>query len=44
MADERNLFGMIDEISANQAEILGEITGVKTHVSDTDVKIAALEQ
>ena len=44
MADERNLLGMIDEISANQAEILGEITGVKTHVSDTDVKIAALEQ
>lgn len=44
MAEERNLFGMIDEISANQAEILGEITGVKTHVSDTDVKIAALEQ
>ena len=44
MANERNLFGMIDEISANQAEILGEITGVKTHVSDTDVKIAALEQ
>lgn len=44
MADERNLFGMIDEISTNQAEILGEITGVKTHVSDTDVKIAALEQ
>jgi len=44
MADERNLFGMIDEISANQAEILGEITGVKTHASDTDVKIAALEQ
>ena len=44
MADERNLFGMIDEISANQAEILGEITGVKTHVSDTEVKIAALEQ
>lgn len=44
MADERNLFGMIDEISANQAEILGEITGVKTRVSDTDVKIAALEQ
>ena len=40
MADERNLFGMIDEISANQAEVLGEIT----HVSDTDVKIAALEQ
>ena len=44
MVDERNLFGMIDEISTNQAEILGEITGVKTHVSDTDVKIAALEQ
>ncbi len=44
MANERNLFGMMDEISANQAEILNEITGVKTHISDADIKIAELEQ
>lgn len=44
MEEERNLFGMIDKISANQTEILGEITGVKAHVSDTDIKIASLEQ
>ena len=44
MAEERNLFGMIDKISANQAEILDEITGVRTRVSDADIKIAALEQ
>lgn len=44
MSHERNLFGMMDEISAKQAEILGEITGVSTHVSDTDDKITALEQ
>ena len=44
MAEDRNLFGMLDDISAGQAEILSEITGVKTHVSDTDSKIAELEQ
>ena len=44
MTEDRNLFGMLDDISAGQAEILSEITGVKTHVSDTDSKIAELEQ
>lgn len=44
MAEDRNLFGMLDDISAGQAKILNEITGVKTHVSDTDSKIAELEQ
>ena len=44
MAEEKNLFGMLGEISANQTEILNEITGVKEQVSDTDSKIAALEQ
>lgn len=44
MPKERNLFGMLDEISAGQAEILGEITGVKTHVSDTDSRIAEIEK
>lgn len=44
MAEDRNLFGMLEDISAGQAEILSEITGVKTHVSDTDSKIAELEQ
>ena len=44
MAEDRNLFGMLDDISAGQAEILNEITGVKTHVSDTDSRIAELEQ
>lgn len=32
MSDERNLFGMLDEISANQAELLNEITGVKKEI------------
>lgn len=44
MEEERNLFGMIDEISANQTEILSQITGVKAHALDTDIKIASLEQ
>lgn len=44
MSDERNLFGMLDDISANQAEILNEITGVKTQVSDSDDRITELEK
>ena len=44
MAKEKNLFGMLDEISETQTEILNEVTGVKTHVSNTDEKITALEQ
>ena len=33
MPEERNLFGMLDEISAGQAEILNEIAGVKSYIS-----------
>lgn len=44
MSDERNLFGMLDDISANQAELLNEITGVKTQVSDSDDRITELEK
>lgn len=44
MLDERNLFGMLDDISANQAELLNEITGVKTQVSDSDDRITELEK
>lgn len=44
MAEDRNLFGILDDISANQAEILSEITGVKTHVSDSNERIAVLEK
>lgn len=44
MSDDRNLFGMLDDISANQAELLNEITGVKNQVSDSDVRIAELEK
>jgi len=44
MPDERNLFGMLDDISANQAELLNEITGVKTQVSDSDDRIIELEK
>lgn len=43
MSEERNLFGMLDNISAGQVEILSEIKGVKTHVDDADSKIAELE-
>ena len=44
MSDERNLFGMLDDISANQAELLNEITGVKIQVSDSDDRITELEK
>src|SRR5574344_382673 len=44
MSDERNLFGMLDDISANQAELLNEITGVKTQVSDSDDRMTELEK
>ena len=44
MAENRNLFGMLDNISANQAEILSEITGVKSQVNDSDSRIAKLEK
>lgn len=44
MSDERNLFGMLDDISANQAEFLNETTGVKTQVSDSDDRITELEK
>ena len=44
MSDERNLFGMLDDISANQAELLNEITGVKTQVSDSDDRITELKK
>ncbi|MDD4103781.1 MAG: hypothetical protein PHU89_02085, partial [Bacilli bacterium] len=44
MPDERNLFGMLDDISANQAELLNEITGFKTQVSDSDDRITELEK
>lgn len=44
MSDERNLFGMLDDISANQAELLNEITGVKIQVSDSGDRITELEK
>lgn len=44
MAEEKSLFERLDDISAGQSVILDEITGVKTQVSDTDSKIAELEQ
>lgn len=44
MAEEKSLFERLDDISAGQSAILNEITGVKTQVSDTDLKIAELEQ
>ena len=44
MSEQRNLFGILDDISANQAEILTSVTGVKTQVSESDQKIAELEK
>ena len=44
MAEEKNLFERLDDISTGQSAILNEITGVKTQVSDTDTKITELEQ
>lgn len=44
MAEEKNLFKRLDDITTGQSVILNEITGVKTQVSDTDSKIAELEK
>lgn len=44
MGEEKNLFGMCEDITAGQAEILSEIIGVKAIVSDTDSKISKLEK
>lgn len=43
MAEEKSVFERLDDISAGQSAILGEITGVKTQVTDTDNRITELE-
>ncbi len=44
MNEEKNLFGMLDDISTNQVGILNEITGVKNQVDDSTSRINELEK
>ena len=44
MAEDKNLFGMLNEISSKQDEILKEIAGLKTSSFEIDSKSAELEQ
>ena len=37
---EKNLFGMLEEISVNQTALLDEIAGVKGKVNESDLRIA----
>lgn len=41
---EKSVFERLDDISAGQAAILSEITGVKTQMDDSDDRIATLEK
>ncbi|MDY4935890.1 MAG: hypothetical protein SO132_03880 [Candidatus Enteromonas sp.] len=44
MNEEKSLFGMLDDISANQVVFLNEITGVKNQVDDSTSRINELEK
>ncbi|MCI6215617.1 MAG: hypothetical protein MR467_06150 [Bacillales bacterium] len=44
MNEEKILFGMLDDISANQVVFLNEITGVKNQVDDSTSRINELEK
>lgn len=44
MNEEKSLFGMLDDISANKVVFLKEITGVKNQVDDSTSRINELEK
>ena len=44
MPEEKTVFGMLEEISAGQSNLLNEIAGVKGKVSESDARIAELEK